>query len=103
MLKDNLKKHFNFEEQRICNVQHYNCVDHKQKHYKFWVVMEDVKVPVNCEEINWAKNWLPQHIKNTDHQVFPQTSLIMSLIMCVLNIFMNKYLYFFLIRLLHLT
>merc|ERR1719184_182620 len=26
------------------------------------------QVPVGCEEINWAKNWLAQHIKNTDHQ-----------------------------------
>merc|ERR1711933_618752 len=42
--------------------------DNKEKHYKFWVVLEDLKVPVGCEEINWAKNWLAQHIKNTDHQ-----------------------------------
>merc|ERR1711890_159683 len=38
------------------------------KHYKFWVVLEDQKTPISCEEINWAKNWLAQHIKNTDHQ-----------------------------------
>merc|ERR1711887_487466 len=68
VLKDNMQKHFDFEEQRFCNVEHYNCVDHKAKHYKFWVVLEDLKVPVGCEEINWAKNWLAQHIKNTDHQ-----------------------------------
>jgi len=68
VLKDNMVKHFDFEEQRFCNVQHYNCVDHKQKHYRFWVVLEDLKVPVNCEQLNWAKNWLAQHIKNTDHQ-----------------------------------
>jgi len=36
--------------------------------FRFWVVLEDLKVPVGCEEINWAKNWLAQHIKNTDHQ-----------------------------------
>jgi len=68
VLKDNMEKHFDFEEQRFCSVEHYNCVDHKAKHYKFWVVLEDLKVPVGCEEINWAKNWLAQHIKNTDHQ-----------------------------------
>jgi len=68
VLKDNMQLHFDFEEQRFCNVEHYNCVDHKAKHYKFWVVLEDLKVPVGCEEINWAKNWLAQHIKNADHQ-----------------------------------
>ena len=36
VLKDNMMKHFDFEEQRFCNVEHYNCVDHKAKHYK-WV------------------------------------------------------------------
>ena len=34
VLKDNIQKHFDFEEQRFCNVEHYNCVDHKAKHYK---------------------------------------------------------------------
>jgi len=38
------------------------------KHYKFFVVFEQQQVPVGCEEINFAKNWLAQHIKNTDHQ-----------------------------------
>merc|ERR1711915_449808 len=40
----------------------------KMKHYKFNVVFEQQQVPVGCEEINWTKNWLAQHIKNTDHQ-----------------------------------
>ena len=68
VLKESIEKHFEFEEQRFCEVPHYNCVDHKQKHYRFWVVLEDLNVPVNCEQINWAKNWLAQHIKNTDRQ-----------------------------------
>ena len=63
-----MMKHLDFEEQRFSNVEHYNCVDHKAKHSKLWVVLEDLKVPVGCEEINGAKNWLAQHIKNTDHQ-----------------------------------
>merc|ERR1712172_146496 len=29
VLKDNMQLHFDFEEQRFCNVEHYNCVDHK--------------------------------------------------------------------------
>jgi len=67
-LKDNLKNHFEFEEQRFCAVPNFNCVDHKMKHYKFFVVLEDGKAPISCDIIDWAKNWLTQHIKNTDHQ-----------------------------------
>merc|ERR1712119_229589 len=55
------------EEHGYCAVPEYNCVDHKMKHYKFWVILDDLQVPVGCEEINWSKNWLAQHIKNTDH------------------------------------
>jgi len=67
-LKDNMKQHFLYEEGHFCAVESYNCVDHRMKHYGFWVILEDQQVPVGCEEINWAKNWLAQHIKNTDHQ-----------------------------------
>ena len=49
-------------------MEDFSCVDHRAKHYGFWVILEDLKAPVGCEEINWAKNWLAQHIKNTDHQ-----------------------------------
>ena len=66
-LKANMKLHFDYEEQRFCAAKNYNCVDHKMKHYKFFVLLDDMKTPINCETINWAKNWLAQHIKNTDH------------------------------------
>merc|ERR1712002_1435950 len=66
-LKKNMRLHFDYEQQRFCAVPSYNCVDHKMKHYKFWVILDDLQVPVDCEKINWAKNWLAQHIKNTDH------------------------------------
>jgi len=67
-LKDGMRKHFDYEQQRFCAVTGYNCVDHKMKHYKFWVILDDLQAPIDCETINWAKNWLAQHIKNTDHQ-----------------------------------
>jgi len=67
-LKDNMKQHFLYEEGHFCSVEDFNCVDHRMKHYSFWVILENQQVPVGCEEINWAKNWLAQHIKNTDHQ-----------------------------------
>jgi len=66
-LKKNMRLHFDYEQQRFCAVPSYNCVDHKMKHYKFWVILDDLQVPIDCEKINWAKNWLAQHIKNTDH------------------------------------
>jgi len=66
-LKKGMWNHFQYEEQRYCSVEGYACVDHKMKHYKFWVILDDLEAPINCEQINWAKNWLAQHIKNTDH------------------------------------
>merc|ERR1719233_2117945 len=30
----------------------------KMKHYKFWVILDDLQVPIDCEKIYWAKNWL---------------------------------------------
>jgi len=67
-LKTLLEQHFEYEEGKFCEIPSYNCIDHKMKHYKFFVTFKDLKVPIGCEEIHWAKNWLAQHIKNTDHQ-----------------------------------
>merc|ERR1711915_998602 len=66
-LKTLLEQHFEYEEGKFCEIPSYNCIDHKMKHYKFFVTFKDLKVPIGCEEIHWAKNWLAQHIKNTDH------------------------------------
>jgi len=68
VLKDNLRQHFLYEEGHFCSVESYNCVDHRMKHYSIWVILEEQKAPIDCEMINWVKNWLAQHIKNTDHQ-----------------------------------
>merc|ERR1719233_635792 len=40
-MKDSMRKHFDYEQQRFCSVPSYNCVDHKMKHYKFgssWMI-----------------------------------------------------------------
>ena len=66
-LKKGMWDHIQYDEQRYCALYEYNSVDHKMKHYKFWVILDDLQVTVGCEEINWSKNWLAQHIKNTDH------------------------------------
>merc|ERR1739845_5449 len=50
-MKDSMRKHFDYEQQRFCSVPGYNCVDHKMKHYKFWVILDDLHVPIDCEKI----------------------------------------------------
>jgi len=66
-LKRLFKEHFDYEEKKFCEIPNFACVDHKMKHYKFWVVFEQLEVPVGCEVLNWTKQWFAQHIKNTDH------------------------------------
>ena len=41
-LKDNMDLHFQYEEQRFCAIPNFACVAHKMKHYKFWVILEDL-------------------------------------------------------------
>jgi len=67
-LKKLLEEHFEYEEGKFCEIPNFNCIEHKMKHYKFFVTFKEQKVPVGCEDIHWAKHWLAQHIKNTDHQ-----------------------------------
>ena len=39
-LKTALKNHFDYEESKFCEIPNFNCIDHKMKHYKFYVVFE---------------------------------------------------------------
>ena len=41
-LKNGIRMHFEYEQQRFCAIPSYNCVDHKMNHYKFWVILEDL-------------------------------------------------------------
>ena len=41
VLKKGMWDHFQYEEQRFSAVHQYNSVDHKMKHYKFWVILDD--------------------------------------------------------------
>jgi len=67
-LKKLYRDHFDYEEGKFCEIPNFACTEHKLKHYKFWVLFEQMQVPVGCEELNWTKQWFAQHIKNTDHQ-----------------------------------
>merc|ERR1719244_1410718 len=58
-----LRMHFDYEESEFCKVPDYDCFGHYLKHYKFQMKFQDAAIPVPA----WAKDWLVQHIKNTDH------------------------------------
>merc|ERR1719348_1851948 len=62
-----LRMHFDYEESEFCKVPDYDCYGHYLKHYKFQTKFQAAKIPVPAETVQFAKDWLAQHIKNTDH------------------------------------
>ena len=42
--------------------------DHLLKHNSFLARFDKWEAPVPASEVTWSKNWLVQHIKNTDFQ-----------------------------------
>ena len=55
--------------QRVCNSETYkDCEEHNKKHEVFYKRLYAMENPVPIKEVDWAKNWLVQHIKNTDFQ-----------------------------------
>merc|ERR1712235_82124 len=68
-LKYQMRAHFDYESGLFCNSETYHdCEKHKKKHDTFYSRLYDMKNPVPKEDIEWAKNWLAQRIKNTDFQ-----------------------------------
>merc|ERR1712084_76525 len=61
-----LRMHFDYEESEFCRVPDYDCYGHYLKHYKFQTKFQEAHLPLSSEVTDWAKNWLAQHIKNTD-------------------------------------
>ena len=59
--------HFDYEELEFCKIPNYDCHGHYLKHYNFQMKLQDKTIPLSAEDSAWAKNWLVQHIKNTDH------------------------------------
>ena len=64
--KTKLRMHFDYEEGEFCRVQGYDCYGHYLKHYKFQTKFQSAHLPIPKEITDMAKNWLAQHIKNTD-------------------------------------
>merc|ERR1711970_1555286 len=61
-----LRRHFDYEESEFCAVANYDCYGHYLKHYNFQTKFQSAHLPIPKEITDMAKNWLAQHIKNTD-------------------------------------
>ena len=67
--KTKLRMHFDYEEGEFCKVEGYDCYGHYLKHYNFQTKFQSADLPLPAEITDEAKNWLAQHIKNTDFAV----------------------------------
>ena len=67
--KTKLRMHFDYEEGEFCKVEGYDCYGHYLKHYNFQTRFQSADLPLPAEITDEAKNWLAQHIKNTDFAV----------------------------------
>ena len=68
-LQELMRDHFYYEEGQFCDsidLPWDYCKEHKKKHDIFFKTLTWVTNPVSQEYVAFAKNWLAQHIKNTD-------------------------------------
>ena len=65
--RDVYRDHFDYEEKQFMECGEPCDADaHKKKHDIFFKTLTWVTNPVSKEYMDFAKNWLAQHIKNTD-------------------------------------
>ena len=65
--RDLFRDHFDYEEKQFLQCgEACEGEEHKKKHDIFFKTLTWVTNPVSAEYLNYAKNWLAQHIKNTD-------------------------------------
>ena len=65
--RDVFRDHFDYEEEQFKECGEPCDADaHKLKHHIFFKTLTWVTNPVSTEYVDWAMNWLAQHIKNTD-------------------------------------
>nr|P27686.2 RecName: Full=Myohemerythrin-1; Short=MHr-1 [Phascolopsis gouldii]AAB22826.1 myohemerythrin isoform I [Phascolopsis gouldii=sipunculid, Peptide, 119 aa] [Phascolopsis gouldii] len=58
--------HFRNEEAMMDAAKYENVVPHKQMHKDFLAKLGGLKAPLDQGTIDYAKDWLVQHIKTTD-------------------------------------
>lgn len=69
-LKYQMRAHFDYESGLFCDpsTNYTGCEEHKKKHDTFYRRLNALETPVASQDVEWAKNWLAQHIRNTDFQ-----------------------------------
>jgi len=65
-LKAKVKAHFTYEESELTKIGEYDVAGHKAKHTEFLAKLEPLEAPLDDTTVNYAKDWLVNHIKNTD-------------------------------------
>lgn len=64
-LTTKVETHFKNEE-KMMDDSSYECKDHKAKHVEFLTKLKGLNAPLDQGTIDFAKDWLVQHIKGTD-------------------------------------
>merc|ERR1711890_107950 len=65
-LKSKVAAHFYFEEFQYGNIAGYDVAGHNAKHADFFKAAAGVAVPVSGDQVVFMKQWLVDHITNTD-------------------------------------
>lgn len=65
-LKDVVDKHFSDEEGMMTKAGYSDLAAHKALHAEFVGKLKGLSAPVSGDSIHYAKDWLVNHIKNTD-------------------------------------
>ena len=65
-LKDVVEKHFTDEEEMMTKANYSDIGPHKQAHAEFVAKLKGLAAPVSADTIQYAKEWLVNHIKGTD-------------------------------------
>lgn len=65
-LVDKVVAHFTYEESQMKAKNYSDFATHKGLHEEFVGKIKALSAPVSADTVNFAKNWLVQHIKTTD-------------------------------------
>nr|AQV13613.1 hemerythrin [Clymenella torquata] len=67
-LKDIVSKHFADEEDMMAKASYPDLGSHKELHVDFLAKLKEVSAPVPTATVDFAKDWLVNHIKGIDHK-----------------------------------
>lgn len=67
-LIDRVAKHFRREEDMMNKAGYPEFASHRELHHDFEKKLGAVSVPVSPDTVHFAKEWLVNHIKGTDHK-----------------------------------